>query len=83
MCIEITTSGAFSGIGNTVTPSWVGIIFTGLRLPLAVLFSRTLGFGIDGVWMTISLTSVIKGIVLGVLFRIKVISPNKEKIKVG
>lgn len=77
MCIEITTSGAFSGIGNTITPSWVGILFTGLRLPLAILFSRVFGFGIDGVWMSISLTSVIKGIVLGAIFIFKVIIPRK------
>ena len=24
MCLEITTTGAFSGFGNTITPSWVG-----------------------------------------------------------
>lgn len=77
MCIEITTSGAFSGIGNTITPSWVGILFTGLRLPLAILFSRVFGFGIDGVWMSISLTSVIKGILLGAIFIFKVIIPRK------
>lgn len=77
MCIEITTSGAFAGLGNTVTPSWVGIIFTGLRLPLAILFSKTLGFGIDGVWMSISVTSVIKGIILTGMFIFKVIIPKK------
>lgn len=77
MCIEITTSGAFSGIGNTITPSWVGIVFTGLRIPMAILLSKTLGFGIDGVWMSISLTSVFKGILLGAIFIFKVIIPKK------
>lgn len=77
MCIEITTSGAFSGLGNTITPSWIGIIFTGLRIPMAILFSQTLGLGIDGVWMSISLTSVFKGIILGSIFIFTIIIPKR------
>ena len=33
MCIEITTAGAFFGVGKTIPPSVIGIIFTGLRVP--------------------------------------------------
>ncbi|EOR20952.1 MATE efflux family protein [Clostridium sartagoforme AAU1] len=68
MCIEITTAGAFSGLGNTLTPSWVSIIFTGLRIPLAMLLSSIPLLGIDGVWWSISGTSIVKGILLLGLF---------------
>lgn len=79
MCAEITTTGAFAGFGNTITPSWVGIVFTGLRVPLAILLSKKEILGIDGVWWSISGTSIIKGIVLLSLFIIMIVIPNREK----
>lgn len=79
MCIEITTAGAFSGLGNTLTPSWVSIIFTGLRIPLAMLLSSIPLLGIDGVWWSISGTSIVKGILLLGLFIFMVILPKRKK----
>ena len=40
MCLEITSSGAFYGIGRTLPPSLLGTILTGLRIPLALLLSE-------------------------------------------
>ena len=80
MCIEITTAGAFSGLGNTVTPSWVSILLTGLRVPLAILLSRISSLGINGVWWSISGTSIIKGILLLILFIFMIIVPNRKKV---
>lgn len=80
MCIEITTAGAFSGLGNTITPSWVGIVLTGARIPLAILLTRLTTLGINGVWYSISFTSIIKGILLFSLFIFMVIIPNKKRI---
>ncbi|WP_300379540.1 MATE family efflux transporter [Clostridium sp.] len=79
MCAEITTTGAFLGLGNTITPSWVGILFTGLRVPLAILLSKKEILGIEGVWWSISGTSIVKGILLLSLFLIMIIIPNREK----
>ena len=62
MCIEITTAGAFNGIGKTVPPSIVGIVFNAMRIPGALLLSVALG--LNGVWWSISLSSVLKGIIL-------------------
>lgn len=62
MCIEITTSGAFNGLGKTVPPSVVGIILNALRIPGALLLSLSLG--LKGVWWSISLSSILKGVVL-------------------
>ena len=68
MCIEITTAGAFNGLGKTIPPSLVGIVLNILRIPTAILLSIALG--IDGVWWSISTTSVFKGIILTSWFMI-------------
>lgn len=68
MCLEITTSGAFNGLNRTMPPSLVSIVFTGLRVPGAIILSRPELLGLDGVWWSISISSVIKGIVLVVWF---------------
>lgn len=62
MCIEIATSGAFNGLGKTVPPSLVGVVMNALRIPGALLLS--IGLGLTGVWWSISLSSVLKGIIL-------------------
>ncbi|SET17095.1 putative efflux protein, MATE family [Natronincola peptidivorans] len=64
MCIEITTSGAFNGLGKTVPPSIIGIVFNALRIPLALILSSESLLGLDGVWWSISITSVFKGIIM-------------------
>lgn len=63
MCIEITTAGAFNGIGKTLPPSIVGIIFTGARVPLAI-WAASKGLGLNAIWWIFSVTSIIKGVVL-------------------
>ncbi|MCQ1530035.1 MATE family efflux transporter [Lutispora saccharofermentans] len=63
MCIEITTAGAFIGHGKTLPPSIVGILFNALRIPGALILSSTF-LGLDGVWWAISISSILKGVVL-------------------
>lgn len=67
MCMEILTSGAFSAYGKTLPPAVVSIIFTSMRIPMAMLLGKT-ALGLNGVWVSISLSSVFKGVVLVVLF---------------
>jgi len=64
MCVEITTGGVFNGIGRTIPPSLVGITLTGLRIPIAIYFSQSQIFGVTGVWWSITVTSVAKGVIL-------------------
>ncbi len=64
MCTEITTGGVFNGLGKTIPPSLVGIVLTGLRIPLALYLTQPAMFGITGVWWSITLTSVFKGVIL-------------------
>ena len=66
MCIEMTTLGAFNGLGRTVPPSIVGIILNSLRIPGALLLTKMLG--LSGVWWSISLSSALKGTILTIWF---------------
>ncbi len=68
MCAEITTSGAFNGMGKTLQPTVISIIFTSLRIPIALILIPLLG--LNGIWWSISLTSIAKGILVVILFLI-------------
>lgn len=62
MCVEIATAGAFNGMGKTVPPSIVSVVMNALRIPGALLLSIPLG--LNGVWWSISISSILKGIIL-------------------
>lgn len=68
MAIEISTSGFFNGLGNTKAPSFNGLFFNIMRIPAAYILSGY--FGISGIWMAISLSSIIKGIVSTIWFNL-------------
>lgn len=80
MCIEIATAGAFNGLGKTVPPSIVSILFTGLRVPAALILSSEDLLGLNGVWWSISISSVFKGIILTGLFTL-VLVKNRHLIR--
>ena len=67
MCVEIVTAGAFSGFGKTLIPSSVSIIFTSIRIPLAAILTAT-ALGLNGIWMSITVSSILKGIIAFSLF---------------
>ncbi len=69
MVIEMTTVGGFQGIGKTLPPSIVSIIFTGSRIPLAIALSAT-ALGLNGIWWSISISSILKGVILPIWFLI-------------
>ena len=88
MCIEMISNGAFSGIGKPHIPSIISIIFTAIRIPLAVFLSSSFLFGLNGVWMSISLSSFIKGIVSATLFTIIIYNfgrkmPNRQQYSIS
>lgn len=64
MCIEITTSGVFNGVSKTYIPSLISIVLTGARVPLSYILSKPEILGIDGVWWSISLSSILKGLLI-------------------
>lgn len=68
MCIEIVTQGAFSGLGKTIPPSIVSIVFTVSRIPMAIILSKENVLGLNGVWWSVSISMALKGIILSSLF---------------
>ncbi|MEE0692350.1 MAG: MATE family efflux transporter [Lachnospiraceae bacterium] len=67
MCVELTAVGAISGLGKTKICSIISVCLTALRIPLALLLSRT-GLGLEGIWWALTITSMLKGIVLHLTF---------------
>ena len=61
MCAEITTTGAFNGVGRTLQPTVNSVVVTSLRIPLAYIL--TLIMGLTGIWWSISGTSILKGVI--------------------
>lgn len=66
-CVEIMVGGAFSGFGRTLPPSITSIVLTSARIPMAAVLSTT-ALGLDGVWWSITISSILKGAVLLVWF---------------
>lgn len=62
LCVEITTIGAISGLGKTHLCSIISILFTSMRIPLAIVLGNT-SLGLDGIWWALSFTTMIKGII--------------------
>lgn len=66
MCVELTTVGALSGLGRTRLCSIISITFTSARIPLAIILGGLIG--LSGIWWALSVTSIIKGIILTCTF---------------
>ena len=71
--IEMITNGYFTGIGKPNIPATISIIFTALRIPLALVLIKP--FGINGVWLSICISSILKGTLAFVFYLIN----NKDK----
>lgn len=67
MSVEITTAGAFSGYGRTIPPSVIGVVFTALRIPMALLLCHT-PLALNGIWWSITISSILKGVLLLIWF---------------
>lgn len=82
MCVEIATAGAFNGLGRTIPPSIIGILFNGLRVPVSMIVSAEHLLGLNGVWWTVSVSSMFKGLILLALFLMVLnTQPELRKLK--
>ncbi|MDR2026226.1 MAG: MATE family efflux transporter, partial [Prevotellaceae bacterium] len=61
MMLEITTLGLWNGYGRTLPPAIVSITLNLARIPLALSLAPV--YGITGVWMAITVSAIMKGIV--------------------
>lgn len=68
MVTEAVTAGAFNGCGNTTPPAMVSILFTGARIPLAYWLTTFPALGLNGIWWSITISSVIKGTLLPIWY---------------
>lgn len=68
MCIELMAVGAISGLGSTKICSAISVFFTAIRIPMAIILSNT-SLGLDGVWWTLTITTVAKGLCLHLAFK--------------
>ncbi|MCE5221819.1 MAG: MATE family efflux transporter [Clostridium sp.] len=73
--IETVSNGLFTGIGKPKISSIISIVFTSLRIPMALVLIKP--FGLTGIWISISVSSILKGSVAYLLYRIEV----KRKFK--
>ena len=67
MMLEIVIQGIFYGMGRTIPPAIISISCNYLRIPMAFLFV-SFGWGLSGIWWTICLTSILKGIIILIWF---------------
>ncbi len=67
MAAEVVMLGAFAGAHRTVVPAMIQVGLTAARIPLALwLVAR--GWDVTAVWLSIAATTVVKGVVLALLF---------------
>jgi len=59
--LETVAAAAFKGTGRTIPPSLASIVSNLLRPPLALLLAGT-SLGLDGIWLAVTLTSVMRGL---------------------
>jgi len=68
--IETVSNGLFTGVGKPKISSVISVVFTMLRLPMALILIKP--FGLTGIWISISVSSILKGIVAYLLYRVEV-----------
>ena len=64
--LEVVLAHAFVGAGDTLPPMLIDVPLTALRIPLAWWLGGL--WGVEGVWWTISLTAVARGVGMALWF---------------
>ncbi|MBC5624867.1 MATE family efflux transporter [Clostridium sp. NSJ-49] len=68
--IEMVSNGLFTGLGKPKIPATISIIFTVLRIPMALVLIKY--YGINGIWWSIAISSVLKGVAAYLIYKLKV-----------
>lgn len=68
MVMELMATGAFFGWGKPNIPAISGIALTALRIPMALFFIEIWNNSLSSVWWSISISSMLKGTLLVVLY---------------
>ena len=83
MCIEITITGILKGLGRTYIPSVTSIVLNLARIPMAIVLSKPDILGINGIWWSIAISSIFKGLILLSIFTILYKAKKLYKIEEG
>ena len=70
MAFEVVFVSAFAGAQWTMIPAVIQMGLTAARVPAAVALVA-LGLGVEGVWIAIAGSTVLKGVILGILFLVR------------
>uniref|UniRef100_UPI0026073798 MATE family efflux transporter n=1 Tax=Clostridium sp. TaxID=1506 RepID=UPI0026073798 len=68
--IEMISNGVFTGVGKPRIPAFISIFFTVLRIPMAIILTRYIG--VKGIWYAISISSILKGVISCIAYRVKI-----------
>lgn len=68
--VEMISNGMFTGLGVPKIPATISILFTMLRIPLALILTKYIG--INGIWWSISISSICKGVSAYLIYRLKI-----------
>ncbi len=68
MAMEMIGTGVYTGIGLPKIPSAISIIFTFMRIPLAIFLTPI--FGLNGIWLSIAISSFVKGMLSVTIFNV-------------
>lgn len=68
--LEMVGNGLYTGIGKPKIPAMISITITVLRVPLAIILSQY--FGVIGIFISIAVTSIMKGIISYGIYKFKI-----------
>lgn len=68
--IEMISNGVFTGLGLPKISATVSILFTLIRIPLALILINYLG--VNGIWWSISISSICKGLSVYLIYKLKI-----------
>jgi len=78
MSLEVGITGVFNGFELTKVPAITGIILNAIRIPL-FLIVKNMGFDLKYVWWIISITAMLKGLILLILVKKPLNNLKKEE----
>ena len=78
MITEALVGGAFNGLGKTIPQSVVSLTFNFLRIPMAYFLIPH--YGLNGIWLAITISSIFKGTVIYLWYKIYIKYSNTFKI---
>ncbi len=68
--LEMVGNGLYTGIGRPKIPATISVSITVMRIPIAIALSMI--FGISGVFISIAVTSIMKGLISYGIYKFKI-----------